>query len=40
MQTAFSSSRLWFAGFLVPLRPKRALDWGMVVRGFAHGELC
>ena len=29
-----------FAGFLVPSCPKRALVWGMVVRGFAHRDLC
>ena len=42
MQTAFSSfSFVWlFAGFLVPLCPKRALVWGMVVRGFARRDLC
>ena len=39
MQTAFRH-KLWFAGFLVPLCPKHALVWGMVVRGFARRDLC
>ena len=29
-----------FAGFLVPSCPKLVLVWGMVVRGFAHRDLC
>ena len=32
MQTSFCRELL-FAGFLVPLCPKRALVWGTVVRG-------
>ena len=32
--------KLLFAGFLVPLCPKRALVWGTVVRGFVRRDLC
>ena len=32
--------KLQFPGFLVPSCPKRALVWGMVVRGFARRDLC
>ena len=39
VQTAFRH-KLLFAGFLVPLCPKRALVWGTVVRGFARRDLC
>ena len=34
------SHKLLLACFLVPSCPKRALVWGMVVRGFAHRDLC
>ena len=39
VQTAFCR-KLLFAGFLVPSCPKCVLVWGMVVRGFAHRDLC
>ena len=37
---AVQNAELLFAGFLAPSSPKRALVWGIVVRGFARRDLC